>query len=146
MEQEIAAKLAGPIARQGLFLESVKVGQAGRRKIVRVVVDLPEGPGGVSSDALTDVSREISAVLDDADLIRGAYTLEVTTPGTDRPLTEPRHFSRAVGRLVTVTTADGEFTDRLVSATDTHATFESHDVALGEVERAKVQVELKREN
>jgi ribosome maturation factor RimP len=122
---------------------------AGRRRTVSLVVDLPDGPGGVSSDQIGEVSREVSTALDEADVIPGAYTLEVSTPGTDRPLTEPRHFRRAVGRLVTVTTAEGETTAYLDDVVD-DATLKlsrdgaEHEIALGDVVGARVEVELKR--
>ena len=80
-------------------LEGVRVTSAGRRRLLRVVVD---ADGGVSLDDIEQVSRELSAVLDQAAAMGEApYTLEVSSPGVDRPLTEPRHWRRAVGRLVT---------------------------------------------
>lgn len=98
-----------PVVKEsGLYLESVKVGRGGQRCVVRVAVDLPAGPGGVGSDQLAEVSRAISAHLDDVDLIEGAYNLEVSTPGADRLLIEPRHFSRAQGRLIKVTPVEGK--------------------------------------
>src|SRR5690606_12022516 len=98
----------------GLFLEDVTVGAAGRRSVVRVVVDLPDGPGGVGSDTLADVSREIATALDEVDVVRGAYTLEVSTPGVGRPLTTARHFRRAQGRLVRLRTTSGPVRGRVV--------------------------------
>jgi ribosome maturation factor RimP len=86
----------------------VTLGASGRRRLVRVTVDLPDGPGGVASDALADVSRAVSRALDEADPVPGTYVLEVTTPGTDRPLVEPRHYRRAQGRLVRLRTREGE--------------------------------------
>lgn len=134
----------------GLHLEDVQVSRAGRRSVVRVVVDLPEDElGSLGSDRLADVSRAVSAALDAADPVAGQYVLEVSTPGTDRPLTEPRHFRRARGRLVRLVLVDGgERTgrlreaepDRLVLATD------GGDVVVdpADVARGEVQVELRR--
>jgi ribosome maturation factor RimP len=87
-----------------LDLDGVTVSPAGRRLVVRVVVD---GEHGIGHDELSDVSREISDALDRAeqrggDLTPGSYLLEVSSPGVDRPLTMPRHWRRNVGRLVTV--------------------------------------------
>jgi ribosome maturation factor RimP len=94
-------------------LEAVKVSSAGRRRVLRVVVD---ADGGVSLDDIADVSREISAKLDAHDAMGDApYTLEVSSPGIDRPLTEPRHWRRAAGRLVTVPLTSGQ-QDRLRDA------------------------------
>jgi len=81
-------------------LEAVRLSSAGRRRVLRVVVD---ADGGVSLDDIAEVSREVSARLDARDAMGDApYTLEVSSPGIDRPLTEPRHWRRAAGRLVTV--------------------------------------------
>ena len=93
--------LLEPVVRAaGLDLESVKIGSAGRRRLLRVVVD---GDGGVSLDDIALVSREASIRLDDTGAMGEApYTLEVSSPGVDRPLTQPRHWRRAMGRLVRV--------------------------------------------
>jgi ribosome maturation factor RimP len=87
------------ISAAGLDLEGVKVTSAGRRRLLRIVVD---GDGGVSLDDIALISREVSAALDDsAAMGEQPYTLEVSSPGVDRPLTERRHWRRAIGRLVT---------------------------------------------
>lgn len=134
------------VAGAGLFLEGVSVSAAGRRTVVRVVVDLVDGPGGVSSDALAEVSRAVSRALDDAGLVPGPHTLEVTTPGVDRPLTEPRHFRRAVGRLVTVTTGAGTTTGRLTEVRDDLVVLGGSEIPLADITVALVQVELVRED
>lgn len=105
---QVRALLEDVVAASGLVLEDVGIRSAGGRRLVRVTVDLPDGPGGVGSDALAQVSRAVSAALDDADPVSGPYLLEVSTPGTDRPLTQPRHYRRAVGRLVDLRTTTGE--------------------------------------
>jgi len=94
-------RLLGPVVRAaGMDLESVRVGSAGRRRLLRVVVD---ADGGASLDGIALVSREVSARLDRTAVMGEApYTLEVSSPGVDRPLTLPRHWRRAVGRLVRV--------------------------------------------
>jgi ribosome maturation factor RimP len=98
-------KLAGwiepVVGAAGYDLEELVVTPAGRRSVVRVVVDRDQG---VTLDDIAEVSRAVSAVLDDNDgaLGRAPYVLEVTSPGVDRPLTEPRHWRRNVGRLVAV--------------------------------------------
>jgi len=97
----VIERLLEPVVRAaGLDLESVRVGSAGRRRLLRVVVD---ADGGVELDNIALVSREASARLDDTGAMGEApYTLEVSSPGVDRPLTQPRHWRRAVGRLVRV--------------------------------------------
>jgi ribosome maturation factor RimP len=89
----------------GYDLEDLSVSRAGRRHVVRVIVD---ADGGIDLDAVADVSRAVSKALDaaeeaDGDIVAGEYQLEVSSPGVDRPLTLPRHWRRNVGRLVKVT-------------------------------------------
>ena len=142
MEKALYARLAGPVAESGLFLESVLY-TPGRYARLLVVVDLPDGPGGVSSDQLTDASRVISDALDTKpDVIPGSYTLEVTTPGVSRPMMDERQWGRAVGRLVKVTTGAETFTERLVKVRDGVAIFASRVIALGDVATAVQEIEM----
>ena len=133
----------------GLYLEDVTVSLAGSRSVVRITVDLPEDAvGNLDLDAVAEVSREINNALDASDAFPGAYTLEISTPGTSRPLTELRHFKRARGRIVRLTLTDGECVEgRLREVEDgrlllTGAPVDS--VALDDVTRGAIQVELKR--
>lgn len=114
------------VSATGLMLEEVAESQAGRRTVVLVTVDLPDGPGGVTSDQMSAATRAVSEALDAADPIPGPYTLEVSTPGVDRPLTTPRHFRRALGRLVEIGTAGGMRKGRLEDVT-------AEDVLVGDV-------------
>ena len=101
----VATRMAGLVApvveAAGYDLEELVVTPAGRRSIVRVVVDRD---AGVTLDDVAEVSRAVSTALDEHDGEFGSapYVLEVTSPGVDRPLTEPRHWRRNTGRLVTV--------------------------------------------
>jgi|HubBroStandDraft_4_1064222.scaffolds.fasta_scaffold793884_1 ribosome maturation factor RimP len=89
----------------GLDLESVRVAAAGRRRLLRVVVDADGGPG---LDDIAVLSRSLSAELDSSGVMgETAYTLEVSSPGVDRPLTAERHWRRAQKRLVRVPLAPG---------------------------------------
>jgi ribosome maturation factor RimP len=82
--------------------------------IVRVLVDR-DGDGGVDLDALAAATRAISSILDDVDPVPGRYTLEVSTPGLERPLRTEAHFAGAVGSKVTVKVRTGE--ERRVAGT-----------------------------
>lgn len=129
---------------EGFDLEDVAVSQAGRRSLVRVIVD---SDNGVSLDDIAALSRTISAALDDNDGVLGQapYTLEVTSPGVDRPLVEPRHWRRSVGRLVKVELTDERTIEgRVVGAEDSEAVLDTGRVPYTEVKRAKVQVEFNR--
>jgi ribosome maturation factor RimP len=87
-------------------LEGIRVTTAGRRRVLHIVVD---ADGGVSLDDITLASRELSSRLDGAAEMGDApYTLEVSSPGVDRPLTQPRHWRRNIGRMVVTSAADGE--------------------------------------
>jgi ribosome maturation factor RimP len=102
------------VGAAGYDLEELVVTPAGRRSVVRVVVDRDQG---VTLDDIAEVSRAISAVLDDIDgaLGRAPYVLEVTSPGVDRPLTEPRHWRRNVGRLVAVPVGPARDTEKVTA-------------------------------
>ena len=139
------------VTASGLVLEDVTVSPAGRRSVVRVVLDLgDDAVGGLDLDTLGAVSREISAALDADDPVRGEYVLEVSTPGTDRPLTELRHFRRARTRLVRLTLHDGSvLAGRLVDADEQGYDVETDAgavvrVAPADVARGVVEVELTR--
>ncbi|MDX6302942.1 MAG: ribosome maturation factor RimP [Nocardioidaceae bacterium] len=143
----LAEALTEPLAASGVDVEAIELSQAGRRRLLRVAVDKD---GGVTLDDIADATREVSAILDGSDVMgEHPYTLEVTSPGTDRPLVLPRHWRRNVGRLVKVTTAGGaDVTGRIVDADDTRAVLDvegtRREVAFDEVTRAKVQIEFNR--
>jgi ribosome maturation factor RimP len=148
-----------------LVLEHVDVSTAGRRRVVRVVVDAAgEEPGDVDLDAVATASTAISQALDASDALGDLpYTLEVSSPGVDRPLTTRRHWARARGRLVRVVLTDGSaLLLRLVTVDDdgVHGTGEPqmvkgkpprakdvgapHDLAWADLVRGEVQIEFRR--
>jgi len=107
------------LTRRGYDLEELAVSRVGRRHLVRVVVDGDD----VGPDAIAEVSRAVSEALDAAEesggeILTGEYQLEVSSPGVDRPLTEPRHWRRNVGRLVKVGTGGRTVTGRVTEAGD----------------------------
>ncbi|MCW2674738.1 MAG: hypothetical protein JWP14_3327 [Frankiales bacterium] len=135
------------VTATGFDLEDVTVSPAGKRRVVRVVVDRD---GGVDLDDVAEVARAVSDLLDDnPQLLDGAYVLEVTSPGVDRPLTQPRHWRRATGRLVKATLADETLTGRVTATTDTDVTLDLDGVERtllqAEVTKAVVQVEFSRQ-
>lgn len=98
--EELEPVVADAVARAGFELEELHVQQAGRKQLVKVIVDSDDGIG---LDQVADVSRAVSDALDARDdVLARAYTLEVTSPGLDRPLTKPRHWRRARLRKVAV--------------------------------------------
>lgn len=142
--------LAVPVAEQlDVAIVDVQVkGQRGRR-LVRVVadVDSPQPGAELDVDTIATLSRRLADRLDEHDLVPGAYTLEVTSPGADRALTNPRDFVRNIGRQVRVWRADGvdgprELTGTVVAVTDDEVTLEVDGdpvgVALDDVDHGKV--------
>jgi ribosome maturation factor RimP len=141
-------KLLEPVAAaEGLDLEDVTVTPAGKRRLLRVVVD---GDDGVSLDKVADVSQVVSQALDDSDVMGGSpYVLEVTSPGVDRPLTERRHWRRAKGRLVKADLRDGVSVEgRVLTVDDSGVELEaggaSRRLVWGELAKGRVQVEFRR--
>lgn len=139
--------LLGPVVTAaGLELESVRVGRAGRRSLLRVVVD---GEQGVTLDDIALVSRAVAAEVDaSAAMGSGPYTLEVSSPGVDRPLTESRHWRRAAGRLVRapVTGSADPVEGRVVEAGPAGVTLEvdgePREFGYAELGPGQVQVEF----
>jgi ribosome maturation factor RimP len=137
-----------PIVEQfGCDVEEVDIISAGKRRQLRVLVDRD---GGISLDDVAEVTRAISKALDADDVMGdGAYTLEVSSPGVDRPLTLPRHWRRNLTRLVAVTLAGGhKVTGRITSVTDETALLDvrgqHRTIAFADVEKAKIQIEFNR--
>jgi ribosome maturation factor RimP len=147
--REVVTEVA---AQAGYDLEELAIRSAGRRSVVRVVIDADTG---VSLDAAAEVSRAISQRLDDSGAEDPAgsapYTLEVTSPGIGRPLTAPRHFRRARTRLVSLVTADGRtVTGHVFGVTDDAVQLvlsgrkgvSQVEVPFADIARAKVEVEF----
>jgi ribosome maturation factor RimP len=143
----VLAAVEPAVAASGADLEELVVSSAGRRRLVRLVVDRD---GGLPLDDVADLSRSVSDALDSSDAMGGApYVLEVTSPGVDRPLTEPRHWRRNTGRLVRAVLRDGgEHTGRVLRADDDAVVLEVGGVEcslpLAGVARGEVQVEFNR--
>lgn len=140
--------LAPPVEALGLDLEAVDLSKAGKRSVLRVAVDKD---GGVSMDDIAEATKAVSEVLDDSPLMgEQAFTLEVSSPGVDRPLTHPRHWRRNQTRLVKVTLAEGEPVEgRITGSDESGATLDVDGtevrVSFAEVAKARIQIEFKRE-
>jgi ribosome maturation factor RimP len=118
----------------------VRISRAGSRSVVRVVVDSDHG---VSTDELAEASRAVAKQIDASDAMgAGAFTLEVSSPGVDRPLTAPRHWRRAQGRLVRFTSAGSVQQGRVVTAGDTQVDGARREFAYAELGTGQVQVEF----
>jgi ribosome maturation factor RimP len=143
----LARTLAPVVTARGFDLEEVVVTPAGKRRMLRVVVDKD---GGVDLDDIANVSSAVSATLDESDVMGAVpYVLEVTSPGVDRPLTEPRHWRRAVEHLVRVDIAGvGDRTGRIVSADEDGVRLDidgaETQVPWADLGHGRVQIEFNR--
>ncbi len=149
--EQVVSALGPAVRATGLELEDVELRTVGRRLVLRVLVDSERG---VTLDEVATASQAVSEVLDSSDVLGDTpYTLEVSSPGVDRPLALPRHWRRSVGRLVAVTLRDGrEVTGRVTTVSDADVELELNvkgrtsrtTVALADVATAVVQVEFSR--
>ena len=145
--ERLIEELTPPLLASGYDLEAVEVTPAGRRRLLRIAVDKD---GGVTMDEVAEVTKQVSALLDTSDAMgEQPYTLEVTSPGVDRPLTLPRHWRRNAGRLVKVDLKDGHaVTGRILGCGEDDAELETDEgrrtVTFAEVGKARIQVEFNR--
>lgn len=124
MEQDAVRRAVEPVVAQaGVTLEELELSGGGGRRILRIVLDYPGGTRSLELDRIAEVSRAISAALDEHDPVPGPpYDLEVSSPGATRELKTPRHWARNVGRLVRVRPVAGErYTARLLEAHQDYA-------------------------
>jgi ribosome maturation factor RimP len=143
----LAGVLTDPLAASGLDVEAIELTPAGKRRLLRVAVDKD---GGVTLDDIAEATREVSRILEDTDAMGDhPYTLEVSSPGTDRPLSLARHWRRNAGRLVKVTRTDGStLTGRIVESDEERAVLDvdgqAEDVRYADVAKARIQIEFNR--
>ncbi|MEV6652779.1 ribosome maturation factor RimP [Streptomyces sp. NPDC051219] len=143
------------VTAKDLDLEEIEVSRAGKRRMLRVIVDSDDG---VELDACAELSRDISEKLDETDAMgEGEYVLEVSSPGADRPLTEHRHYVRATGRLVKLNLhEDGELVARILQVDDEGLDLEvpgvkgrkptARRVIFAEIAKARVEIEFSRKD
>jgi ribosome maturation factor RimP len=153
LRDQISELVTPAVSDQGFYLEDVHVATPGNHRIVTCIVD---GDVSLNLDQVTSVSRVISELLDEAAFMgETPFTLEVTSPGVDRPLTQPRHFTKNVDRLLKIIKLDGsEVTGRILSNTDHDVTLtvlikkESTEqtVLLSDIKRAVVEIEFNRKD
>jgi ribosome maturation factor RimP len=153
LKDQISQHIAPALHQAGYFLEDINIVSPGKHRIVTVIVD---GEESLNLDQVTLASKLVSELLDEASFMgETPFTLEVTSPGIDRPLTLPRHFSKNVDRLLKVTKTDGEvLTGRILANTDTEVTLsvvekkETKEITilLGDIKRAQVEIEFNRKD
>ena len=151
LKDQISEHITPALHKAGYFLEDVNLVSPGQHRIVTVIVD---GESALNLDQVTVASKLVSELLDEATFMgETPFTLEVTSPGIDRPLTLPRHFAKNIDRLLKVTKSDGVVvTGRILANTDSDVTLsvtEKKDVkevviSLGDIKRAQVEIEFNR--
>jgi len=151
LKDQISEHITPALHKAGYFLEDVNLVSPGQHRIVTVIVD---GESALNLDQVTVASKLVSELLDEATFMgETPFTLEVTSPGIDRPLTLPRHFAKNVDRLLKVTKTDGVvITGRILSNTENDVTLsvtEKKDVkevviSLADIKRAQVEIEFNR--
>ena len=145
--------LTPAVENAGFFLDEVQIASPGNHRTITCVVD---GIKPLNMDEVTAVSRVISEILDAATVVGDeAFTLEVTSPGVDRPLTLPRHWTKNLTRLIKMTMNDGQvLTARLGEFNETHAQFvenikgrmKNHEIAFADIKKAVVEIEFNRKD
>lgn len=151
LKDQISELIIPALHEAGYFLEEVNLVTPGQHRIVTVIVD---GESALNLDQVTEASKIVSALMDEAAFMGEApFTLEVTSPGIDRPLTLPRHFAKNISRLLKVTKNDGTTVEgRLISSSDSDITVavttkkETNDVVVpvADIKRAVVEIEFNR--
>ena len=142
LNEEISAAIRPIIEATGNYLEELSITSAGKVKILTVIID---SDTHLNLDQVTAVTKEISEVIEALEeLGNGAFTLEVTSPGLDRPLTKPRHWGKNLDRLVKIVMTSGqEITGRIGEATETTVLVDSQKVSYEDIKRAVLEVEFK---
>jgi ribosome maturation factor RimP len=153
LKDQISELVTPAVSDLGFYLEDVHVATPGSHRIVTCIVD---GDASLNLDQVTSVSRVISELLDEAPFMgETPFTLEVTSPGVDRPLTQPRHFAKNVDRLLKIIKLDGsEVTGRILSNTDKDVTLTvtvkketlEQTISLADIKRAVVEIEFNRKD
>ena len=142
LNEDISAAIRPIIEVSGNYLEELTITSAGKVKILTVIVD---SDSHLNLDQITAVTKEISEVIETLEeLGDSAFTLEVTSPGIDRPLTKPRHWRKNFDRLVKITMTSGKyFQGRIGEATETNVLVGDQKVSFEDIKRAVLEIEFK---
>jgi ribosome maturation factor RimP len=141
-KEEISAVITPALTSLGLYLEDLNITSAGRRSLLTVIVDADRH---LSLDEVTVATKAISEIVENIPALGSTpFTLEVTSPGIDRPLTKPRHWRKNIDRLVKVITIDGsQILGRIKSAGEDLATVDEQNIKYLDIKRATLEVEFK---
>ena len=145
LKDQIAELVTPALSQAGFYLEDVQVATPGKHRIITVIVD---GDTSLNLDQVTAATKAISELLDTAPFMGDTpFTLEVTSPGVDRPLTLARHWRKNVDRKVRIVFNDGkDATGRIVEASETHVTLSEPDAtfSFADMKRAYIEIEFNK--
>ncbi len=141
-KEEISAVITPALTSLGFYLEDLNITSAGRRSLLTVIVDADRH---LSLDEVTVATKAISEIVENIPALGSSpFTLEVTSPGIDRPLTKPRHWRKNIDRLVKVITIDGsQILGRIKSASEDSAIVDEQNIKYLDIKRATLEVEFK---
>ena len=147
LKEQISELVTPAVTGAGFYLEDVEILNASRSRVITCIVD---GDIPLNLDQVTVVTKAISALLDEAAFLdETAFTLEVSSPGVERPLTLPRHWRKNHDRLIKIVLTNGEVVEGRIAASDEVAVTvigakAEVQVAFADIKRATVEIEFNR--
>jgi ribosome maturation factor RimP len=144
-KEQVTAAITPAIESLGFYVEDISITSAGRRSMLTVIVD---GDTHLSLDQVTVATKAISEIVENLPTLgNNPFTLEVTSPGLDRPLTKPRHWRKNKDRLIKIVLNNGkEITGRIKDSTDDEVIVDEQKVAFVDIKRATLEIEFKQVN
>jgi len=142
-KEDISDAVTPALSALGFYLEDVTITSAGRRSMLTIIVD---GDTHLSLDQVTSATKAIGEIVESIQSLgETPFTLEVTSPGLDRPLTKPRHWRKNIYRLVKIVLLDGkEVKGRIKAANEVSATVDESEIKFSDIKRASLEVEFKQ--
>ena len=144
-KEQVLAVITPAIESLGFYIEDITISSAGKRSMLTVIVD---GDTHLSLDQVTVATKAISEIVENLPTLgNNPFTLEVTSPGLDRPLTKPRHWRKNQDRLIKIVLTDGkEINGRIKDSTETSVTVDDQVINFADIKRATLEVEFKKES
>ena len=144
-KEQVAAAITPAIESLGFYVEDIAITYAGKRSMLTVIVD---GDTHLSLDQVTVATKAISEIVENLPTLgNNPFTLEVTSPGLDRPLTKPRHWQKNKDRLIKIILInDKEITGRIKDSTQSAVTVDEQVINFADIKRATLEIEFKQVN
>ena len=144
-KEQVLAVITPAIESLGFYIEDITITSAGKRSMLTVIVD---GDTHLSLDQVTVATKAISEIVENLPTLgNNPFTLEVTSPGLDRPLTKPRHWRKNQDRLIKIVLTDGkEVNGRIKDSTESSVTVDEQVINFADIKRATLEVEFKKES